>query len=300
MPLDRIHYQQCPVCANSRLSLQLTASDYTVSNEKFEVWECADCSLRFTQDVPVESAIGRYYQAESYISHTDSREGFIHRLYHAVRTYTLNQKRRLVQQESGLQSGMLLDMGAGTGAFVAAMQQAGWQAMGIEPDADTRARAASLHGLTLLDKLQFGDLPTQHFDVITLWHVLEHVEDLHGYMDRLHQLLKPGGVLIIAVPNYTSRDAALYGPHWAAYDVPRHLYHFSPRSMRVLLGRHQFNLSRILPMWFDSFYISMLSEQYKNGKAANLTAFLNGFRSNLNAWKHPEEASSLMYIIRPQ
>jgi 2-polyprenyl-3-methyl-5-hydroxy-6-metoxy-1,4-benzoquinol methylase len=295
---DRIHYTCCPGCQSNQIREVLSAVDYTVSNEPFSIWECGDCWLRFTQDVPNEASIGPYYKSETYISHTDSREGLIHQLYHRVRKITLAGKSDMVKKESGKTRGRLLDMGAGTGAFVQAMSQAGWDAIGIEPDESTRKNALGIHQVQLHPISDFESLPAGSFDVITLWHVLEHVEHLHAYMERLKVLLAPDGVLFIAVPNYTSADASHYGAHWAAYDVPRHLYHFSPTSMRSLVDRHDLRIQTIKPMWFDSFYIALLSEQYKRGSSSYIRACWQGVQSNLHAMRSSEKASSLIYIIK--
>jgi len=204
-----------------------------------------------------------------------------------------------VEQATGLPSGRVLDVGSGTGAFVGALRGAGWQADGLEPDPSAREVAQSDFGIALLDIDQLAQLPSSSVDAITLWHVLEHVHDLNGYMQQFHRLLKPGGRLLIALPNYTSWDAQYFGKWWAAYDVPRHLYHFSPGSIRTLSKRHQFEVDSIRPMWYDSFYISLLSNQHKFGSSRWLRSFLIGLNSNLKTLQRSERGSSLVYILRP-
>ena len=206
------------------------------------------------------------------------------------------QKKRLIENATGLKQGSLLDLGSGTGAFVHEMQQAGWQVTGLEPDADARKKANELFNVRLENTGNFYDLPSSAFDAITLWHVLEHVHDLHGYMENLRSVLKDNGRVIIAVPNYTSMDAGIYKEFWAAYDVPRHLYHFSPSSMQALMDKHGLKLIAQKPMWYDSFYISMLSSKYKHGRTNLLTSFFIGLRSNLNAWGDVKRCSSVIYI----
>lgn len=295
---ETITYQTCPCCGNANIYPVLEAEDYTVSHEHFSIWECGACTNRFTQQVPAPAAIGKYYQSAEYVSHSETRKGLINRLYHMVRNYTLQSKRKLVQSVSGKQTGVLLDVGAGTGAFAAVMKEAGWQVTGLEPDDIARANALSHHQLTLQTLDDLYHLPDAHFDVITLWHVLEHVHDLHGYLDTFHRILQPGGTLLIAVPNYTSYDAQQYGAQWAAYDVPRHLYHFSPAGMRLLMQNHHFTITSYEPMWFDSYYVSMLSERYRTGKNNLTSAVLKGFRSNQKAVSSYENCSSVIYIIQ--
>lgn len=294
----RKEYKHCPCCNSVKIDFVLSAKDHTVSNENFEVWECADCTLRFTQSIPVAEEIGAYYQSENYISHSDTSKGFINSLYHKVRKRTLQTKENLIKKNTGLSKGNILDVGAGTGAFLNKMESSGWNVTGIEPDKTARKNAKEFYNLSLSPAEQFYNLPQQSFDAITMWHALEHVHELHPYVDQLNKLLKPNGVVFIAVPNYTCYDAKVYKENWAAYDVPRHLYHFSPASMKKLLTQHGLNVIRIKPMWFDSFYVSMLSEKYKTGKNNYVRAFVRGFISNLIAMFSKARCSSEIYVIK--
>ncbi len=300
MPL--IHYTTCPSCQSEDLQSVLSAIDHTVSRETFEIWQCGLCGLRFTQDVPDADAITPYYRSEDYISHSNTSAGLVNRLYHLVRGLTLSSKRRLILSSTHTTQGKLLDIGAGTGAFVAHMQQYGWQVTGLEPDETARERALADNKVMLQDTGQLFSLPPETFDAITLWHVLEHVHDLHPYLDRLKGLIKRGGRIYIAVPNYTSYDATVYHGAWAAYDVPRHLYHFSPDAMDILLKRHELQLHYCQPMWFDSFYISLLSEKYRKGKGkGNMPrAVWMGLLSNVNAFIDKSKCSSLIYVVGRQ
>jgi len=293
-----ITYHHCPVCHSGTISSVMSAKDYTVSKEVFEIWECAACTARFTQHVPSADAIGSYYQSQDYISHSNTKKGLINRLYHWVRSFTLAAKKRLIRNHTNMQKGTLLDVGAGTGAFAATMQKAGWTVTGLEPDETARKNAKEQFQVELQTPDQLFHQPDAHFDAITMWHVLEHVHDLHQYLDAFHRILKPQGTLFIAVPNYTSFDADTYGEHWAAYDVPRHLYHFSPHSMDILAEKHDMQVVAHRPMWFDSFYVSMLSEQYKNGYNNILKAFWNGWLSNWEAFGDTSKCSSVIYVIR--
>jgi SAM-dependent methyltransferase len=291
------HYDTCPACGSDNLQKQEKARDYTVCNKEFEIWECADCKLRFTQDIPDSDAIGYYYRSDNYISHTNTSTGLVNRLYHLVRKQTLSNKEELIVAATRLKQGRLLDIGAGTGAFAAYMQRRGWEVTGLEPDSAAREQANLLHSLNLLPADNLYSLPADSFDVITLWHVLEHVHDLHDYLEQLKKLLNRRGRIFIAVPNYTSYDAKVYGPYWAAYDVPRHLYHFSPDSMEHLLKLHGLQLHATQPMWFDSFYISMLSEKYRTGKSRLLKGAITGALSNLKAFVDKSKCSSLVYVV---
>ena len=285
----------CPLCGSANIDHCLTVKDHTVSRESFDIMHCSNCSGRFTQDVPSPAYIGKYYQSADYISHTDTREGIVNKLYHQVRKITLNQKKRLVEQVTARKKGKLLDVGAGTGLFVQTMRKAEWQVIGLEPDAGARKLAANMN-INLDDPATLFTLPDASFDAITLWHVLEHVHELHQYLDQCRKLLAASGKLIVAVPNYTSADARHYGSNWAAYDVPRHLYHFSPAAMQMLMNKHDFRLVKTYPQWFDSFYVSLLSEQYKTGKSKLLKGAWEGMVSNFKAVGNKERCSSVIYV----
>ena len=291
-----IVYRSCPNCGDKNISKVLSAKDYTVSGEQFDIWECKNCTQRFTQNIPGANDIGQYYQSENYISHSDTAKGFVNNLYHKVRKRTLVKKRKLIEEATGKTKGNILDVGAGTGAFLNTMKNAEWNCTGIEPDNNARKKALELYGLDLKESKELFLLPSKSFDAITLWHVLEHVHELHSYVEQLKNLLTTDGKLFIAVPNYTSADAKMYGEFWAAYDVPRHLYHFSPKAMKTLLNAHGLKLETIKPMWYDSVYVSLLSEKYKTGKSNPAKAFTNGMISNAETVFNKTKCSSLIYI----
>ncbi|MBS1576763.1 MAG: class I SAM-dependent methyltransferase, partial [Bacteroidetes bacterium] len=257
-----------------------TVKDFTVSEMGFLIVECKDCMLRFTQDVPDMGSIGAHYKSENYISHTDTSKGLINSLYKKVRNITLKQKRKLIESITNKKAGRLLDVGSGTGAFANEMKTNGWDVTGLEPDSGAIKIAKDLYGLELQEVSKLFELPYGRFDAITLWHVLEHVHQLHEYIVQLKALLTDNGRLIIAVPNYTCYDEKVYKQYWAAYDVPRHLYHFSPQAMESLMNRHGLKIIDYKPMWYDSFYVSLLSSKYENGSASWIGAGWNGLISD--------------------
>jgi len=286
----------CPVCNNSHTYFALKVKDHSVSGEYFDVYECSRCSLRFTHHAPPGDKIGIYYESEDYISHSNTRRGFVNTLYHSVRRHTLSVKFHQIEKFTGLKIGHHLDIGAGTGAFVQYMNEHGWKSQGIEPDLKARELAMTHHKTRLLPAEMFETMLPETFDAVSMWHVLEHVHELFPYLHKVKNILKPRGLAFIAVPNYTSYDGMNYGAFWAAYDVPRHLYHFSPASMKWLLSAAGFQLMGMMPMWYDSFYISLLSEKYKTGHSSLPKGFINGAVSNWKAVKNKERCSSLIYI----
>lgn len=297
---NSLFYKNCPVCNSSNITEVLQVKDFSVSQENFNILHCANCSARFTQNVPVKQQIGAYYQFADYISHTDTKQGFINSAYHFVRNFTIRFKRNLVKKESGLQKGNLLDIGAGTGSFAAEMQKQKWNITALEPDEVARTNALKNHALQLLPPENLFAFPQNSFNVITMWHVLEHVHELHQYVQTFSKILTQNGTIFIAVPNYTSKDAQHYKNFWAAYDVPRHLYHFSPNAMQQLMQQHGFKIKKYKPMWFDSFYVSMLSEKYKTGNKNLISAVYNGLVSNINALANYKKCSSVIYVIKRQ
>lgn len=293
-------YQVCPICFSKEIYSDLSIKDFTVSHEKFEVFACKNCGGKFTQNIPTENEIGKYYQSEDYISHTDTQKGLINSLYQFVRNYTLSAKKNLVEKETGKKSGSILDIGCGTGAFLKTMKDASWESMGLEPDERARKIALEKNGIETAFPTHLFELEELSFDVVSMWHVLEHVHELHAYLEKIYSILKNDGLLLIAVPNFESSDAEHYQANWAAYDVPRHLYHFSPNSMKALLQQHKLEIVSQKHMPFDSFYVSMLSEKYAHDKSRLIAAFLQGGLSFMNALSKPEKCSSVMYLVRKQ
>jgi 2-polyprenyl-3-methyl-5-hydroxy-6-metoxy-1,4-benzoquinol methylase len=292
-------FSPCPICNKEDISSLLHTKDYSLTGEDFQIIQCANCSLEYTHPAPSKEAIAPYYNFPSYISHTDTKEGLVNQIYHKVRNHTLTQKTNWVQSLFTGHKGQLLEVGAGTGAFAHSMFKKGWKVTALEPDAASRQKALENYDINLLPIEELFQLEPAKYEVITLWHVLEHVHDLNAYMKTFNSLLKPNGRLIIAVPNYTSYDAGFYKNFWAAYDVPRHLYHFSPLSMYYLAKKHKMSIVQKLPMWFDSFYVSLLSEKYKqSGMIGMMRAFFVGCISNLIALRNADRGSSMIYEIR--
>lgn len=293
---------QCLICGSADIKPFLVCKDHTVSHQDFQIKQCAACGFKFTSPRPNDEDLGQYYKAESYISHSDTKKGLVNTLYHWVRSYTLIKKLQLVMHYTKLKKGKILDYGAGTGAFLDTCKKNRWEAIGIEPDADARKVMAEKFSISSYPSVQ--DAKAQNalhdFDVITAWHVLEHVPNLKETIQELKAALMEKAKLIVAVPNPASYDAAVYKENWAAYDVPRHLWHFAPKDMERLMKDQGFRLVKILPMVFDSYYVSMLSQQYKTGRKGLLKAFGVGLKSNLRGGKTGREFSSQIYVFQKE
>ncbi|WP_010255664.1 class I SAM-dependent methyltransferase [Myroides injenensis] len=271
----------------------IEVEDYSISHEKFQLYLDPDLHLLKTVPQPIFEKIGEYYKSEDYISHTDSKRNLFEKVYHIVKRKAIQNKIDLIESFSNAK-GKLLDIGCGTGDFIFEANKRGWKVCGFEPNASASSLAKE-KGLSLLESTE--NIDSNSLDVVTMWHVLEHVHDLDKQIRELYRLLKPGGNLIIAVPNYNSYDAKYYGKYWAAYDVPRHLWHFSQKSIPLLFEPYLFSHIETCPMLFDSFYVSLLSEKYKTGKQNWLKAFWIGLKSNIEA-RQNLEYSSLIYILK--
>ena len=294
--MAKFNVLQCPVCGGNSYEPFLTCTDFFVSGETFQIKGCNNCGLKITENTEDEENIGTYYQSEEYISHSNTTKGLINTVYHRVRLYMLGQKRRLVQKASNLKNGQLLDIGTGTGFFLNEMQHHGWRVSGTEKSNDARSFAKTKFNLNLLPAEDLFKLEEQ-FDVITLWHVLEHIHRLNENMETLSRLLKDNGKLIIAIPNHSSYDALHYREFWAAWDVPRHIWHFSPEQMKILGEKYGFTLTDVHTMPFDSFYVSILSEKYKKSKMALLNGTFHGFISWFTSVFKPGKCSSVIYVF---
>lgn len=286
----------CPICQEKAFEPVFKCTDELVSKEQFSIIRCAACDLHLTSPRPTLNTIGQYYKSYEYISHSDSKGGLINWAYHYVRTIALKQKLSHIKQHTN--GTRLLDNGAGSGGFLSYMANNGFDCVGLEPDLDARSLAHSKHGLFLKEPKVLDEmLGREKFDVITMWHVLEHIHEPVDLLKKLCSLLEKNGVLFVAVPNHRSKDALIYKNNWAAYDVPRHLFHFSKDTLSKAADVSGFVVDQIIPMQFDSYYVSMLSE--KNRGVHLFNGILNGLRSNLAARFGSGEYSSQIYILRP-
>lgn len=301
MPI--INITNCPICNSSKTSKAFDAVDHFSTKETFPICDCNSCGFRFTNYFPSVDTIGRYYDSPDYISHSDSRKGLINLLYHFFRKQMLKKKVNLVskyvvpRQKDNIR---ILDIGSGTGYFLNAAKERGYTVTGIEKDSNARDYAITNFGLNVKDEQSLWAIENELFDVITLWHVLEHIENLNEVVAKINSILKPNGVVIIALPNHDSYDAKKYKDFWAAYDAPRHLWHFTSNTVKKLLGKHQFNIVKQKNMPLDAFYISMLSEKYRG--SGSLMQYIKGFTVGAAGYMRSlsdiNQSSSIIYIAK--
>ncbi len=272
----------------------LKCKDHTLTGEVFELRKAKDFDILVTHPQPELDKLPSYYKSENYISHTDSKKGFLDKIYQHVKNHMLSKKLGWINTQKP-STGKILDIGAGTGDFLLAAKNHGWEVYGAEPNLNARKLAAEKSLQLQVDTSKF---PSHNFDVITMWHVLEHVPDLEKQIKELHRLLKPDGLLIIAVPNFRSYDAQRYKENWAAYDVPRHLYHFSPKALNKFFATTGFSLRLQKGLIFDSFYVSLLSEKYASGSPNIFRGFLTGLISNFRAKKSGNYSSLAYFFVK--
>ena len=316
--MPKITINTCPICGSSEIEKAFDIVDHFSTKETFPICDCGSCGFRFTNNFPSEDTIGKYYNSPDYISHSDTKEGLINHLYHFFRNQMLKKKVNLVsklvsetlskpipdseysKKSKPKDNIHLLDIGSGTGYFLNAAKDKGFKVFGIEKDIKAREYSITHFGLDVQDEQSLWNIGNESFDVITLWHVLEHMQNLNEVVAKLKSILKPNGVMILALPNHKSHDAKKYKEYWAAYDVPRHLWHFTPHTVEKLLNKHQFKIIKQKTMPLDAFYISMLSEKYrdKNSLMQYLSALASGTIGYLRSLSDINQSSSVIYILQ--
>lgn len=289
---------QCSLCDNFDLIPVFSVIDRLVSSETFDIIECISCKARHTSPVPSGNEVGRYYKSAEYHPHSVQGISISDIAYRIVRGIMIERKRKWIQKFSGLTTGRLLDIGCGTGEFPAFMRDNGWEVSCVDSSESVLKSVKERFGLNGLLSDLWLKMDTPPFDVITLWHTLEHVADPRLYLETAISQLTEKGTILIGVPNFTSYDAQIYGKYWAAYDAPRHFTHFHPSSMELFLESCHLNLSAIIGLTYDSYYVSILSA--KNMGKITLGALWTGFISNQKARYNTKRSSSLIYVVRPE
>ena len=294
MKHDEKMNNKCPWCGSEKAQINLWLKDEFLTKEDFHICECLNCGLLYTMPRPDKDKIGLYYKSEAYFSHQENKKGFIPKVYEQVKSINLKHKYRLAT--SGMQPGKLLDIGCGVGDFLHTAEMHGWECIGVEPSEDAKAIAQKRMKGKIITSEELEGFPDGAFDVITMWHVLEHVDDLKWQVTQLQRLVKPSGRVVIAVPNYKSYDGQYYKEHWAAYDVPRHLNHFNRITLSKIFKTSGLELVMMDKLKWDAYYISYLSEQYRHHSLPLVHGLYRGFISNCKA-RRSGEWSSLVYVF---
>lgn len=289
--------QACLICGSENSSVRYTATDHFVSNESFAVVECMVCGFNYTHNFPSADSIGPYYKSDDYISHSDTQKGLVNKAYHTVRKIMLSRKYRLIKRLTDGKK--LLDIGCGTGYFPAYMKSKFYDVSGMEMDAGARNFAKAHFNVDVFDPpTMLNEKHSREFDIITLWHVLEHLHEPVDYINWIKDSLKDDGVLIIAIPNCNSFDAGIYGKYWAAYDVPRHLWHFTPDTFQAFISQFGLSLVSLRRMPFDAYYNALLSARYAKKAIPLLNGVFAGMISNFISIFNHKKSSSIIYIVK--
>ncbi len=292
----------CPVCNSNDFLTQFKVKDHLVSNELFEIAKCKNCGMHITLNPPSDKDLPRYYEAEEYVSHSDTQKGIINWAYHRVRNLMLSKKARWIIQNVGINRGRLLDIGAGTGYFAHTMKSRTWDVSAVEQSDVARQYSIDKFGLTAFDSIdnciEAEKNKNNKIDVITLWHVLEHLPDPNLAIQQFHSLLTHDGLLVVAVPNCDSYDAKKYQHNWAAYDVPRHLWHFQFKQLKSLIENNGFRLVNLKTMPFDAFYIAILSEKQRGSSNAVFKGIWTGTKAYVKSVFNKKQSSSLVYFFK--
>jgi len=299
----QVHFTSCPLCGSNHLASDKLYTDRYVSGEKFTLVRCSDCGFLFTQDFPDQTVIHKYYESKDYISHSDTHKGIVNHVYHQVRRFMINRKagilrKALKNNQLAIHSPRLLDIGTGTGYFSYSMKQKGWDVTATEANETARTFALNHFNFKILPIKALDEFRPHSFEVITLWHVLEHIQDLHQTVDKLHELLVDHGVLVLALPNHSSKDALHYKDAWAAYDAPRHLWHFNPDTLDKLANRHGFEVVKKYAMPFDTYYVSMLTEKELHHTMPFVRGMFHGLVSHIKSlFSGVNSSSSVIYVL---
>ena len=286
---------KCLICKNDSFHEYLQCDDYFLSGESFNILECKNCKFKFTDPRPSINKISKYYKSEDYISHTDSKKGIVNNIYQLIRKHNVSRKFQMIKRVSSGKN--ILDIGCGTGDLLKYFKEKEWNSFGIEPDVDAR-KIALQKGLNVYKEEYLKQFSENQFDVITLWHVLEHVYDISERINEIDSLLNENGILIVALPNCNSWDAKNYGKYWAAWDVPRHLWHWNPATFEMFAEKHGFSLIEKRGMPMDGFYVSMMSEKYKTGKMNLIGGFIRGLSTWFKSLNNNDLSSSVIYFLR--
>ena len=262
--------------------------DHFLTKETFTIKKTLIKGLLKTHPAPSKNKIQLYYRSDKYISHNSTTPGVFFFIYRVIRSFNFWFKYKFVGKKELFSK--TLDFGSGDQYFMEQLQRRNHNVFGIDPLKSNISK--QVYG-SVFDE----SLDSKNFSCITAWHSLEHVHDLENTITRFHKILDDNGTVIVAVPNYRSFDARLYKSFWAAYDVPRHLWHFDKKSIKKVFSNNGFSFIKSAPLLFDSYYVSLLSERYKKSIFRVFNSIVVGTVSNIIGF-FTKEYSSNIFVFK--
>ena len=291
--------EKCPICGHNEFEKVYDLDDYKITQETFSLQKCTHCTLIYTVDPPLGDNIGRYYESDDYLEHSNRKNDLFSRMYGWGRDLMFGYKYGILKKLGSEKK--ILDIGAGSGYFLNFMRGKGYSVTGIEMSERARNHAKEVHNLDIHpDEMFHNKAFKEKFDIISLWHVMEHLYDLNQVVKRFDELLNPNGHLVIALPNYNALEVEIYKKYWNGWDVPRHLWHFSPQSLKHLMNNHGFEIERMKMMPLDPLFNTLLTNKYRQGNAVMnvLRMCTVGVMSLISGLFNVEKASSIIYVIK--
>ena len=264
----------------------MIVKDHFLTGESFEIKKVSEGVLT-TLPKTNTNDLRHYYNSKSYHSHTSSKS-LMSKLYDLSSKFMVFRKIKFVSRFlKGKKT--LLDFGCGRGEILLSAKKRGFEVYGVEfmPSAQ---KELITKNIKVYNRLESVSNPV---NAITFWHSLEHINDVNQVLMLCRKCLKDKGILVVAVPNYDSFDAKHYKNFWAAYDVPRHRFHFNKKGLLKTVQKYGFKHLSTKPMFLDSVYVSILSEKYKGTKMYYLFGFFVGFVSNLFALFSKQYSSNI-------
>ena len=267
----------------------IETKDYLVTHESFFVEE-KEKGISFTHPVIADEEIDKYYNTTAYLSHS-SNKTLISFFFDLFSNIMVKKKTSFMLGLGGVSA--YLDYGCGIGKLISSMNKKGVASYGY----DTSSLAISVcNNKSLNASSNLDDLPNK-YDLISFWHSLEHVSDYTKVLKKTKKMLSKNGTMVVALPNYDSFDAKFYSKFWAAYDTPRHRVHFTKKGFIKAASQLGFEVVKTKPLFLDSFYISMMSEKYKQSLFYFLKGLFIGALSNLFFF-FTKQASSHTYVLK--
>ena len=284
----------CIICSSKYASSFISLNDrLSNSSKKYNLLKCI-CGFIYLNPRPDIGEINHYYKLDNYDPHKESFNSFWNTAYHYVQKVTLNWKYRIITKY--IKKGSLLDIGGGKGEFAQFINKKGWDVTFQDNMTDLNRRENNSFFVRELSNVN----STKRFDVITLWHSLEHIHNIKYLFDSINNMLKDSGILIIAVPNMNAPERKFYKYTWAPYDAPRHLYHFNLDSLNKLCQNKGYYIMSKYSLYQDIPYNVILSTSRYSFFQLIKTILVICYTFLYTLCAGPKYSSSLLIVCKKQ